>query len=170
MCYLFSFRFRTEQSLTKISVICEICEESFSNRAILKRHRTYAHNNKFPCQTCGKIFYGKSKFNSHLKIHTGDKPFSCDICEKSFKRKDGLNKHNRLVHENESVPLLDSTIFVDCGENIDNKVKEELIIKEEELEEELITECDIEEKIKDEYIYDDEPACILDIKETPLIE
>ena len=47
----------------------------------------------FHCGYCGKFFRHKSKYDVHLRKHTGEKTFVCKKCEKGFAHKSNLNKH-----------------------------------------------------------------------------
>ena len=47
----------------------------------------------FHCGYCGKFFRHKSKYDVHLRKHTGEKPFVCKKCGKGFAHKSNLNKH-----------------------------------------------------------------------------
>lgn len=165
--------------LDELPIICEICDETFSDRAILKKHKAHVHNtgeNVFPCDTCGKVFYRRYQYNTHQIIHTGEKPFSCDICEKSFNRKDALNRHYklvhgkpfsckiceisydrestlrrhyRLVHGTESVSLADSSILFDYCAENINEELEEELIVEEEENEEYQEEIYVKEEVNE---------------------
>jgi KRAB domain-containing zinc finger protein len=48
------------------------------------------------CQQCNKTFGKKSKFDIHMRVHTGEKPYSCTVCNKSFTQNSHLNRHVRL--------------------------------------------------------------------------
>lgn len=49
---------------------------------------------------CLKTFSSLSKFYSHLRIHTQEKPYACHYpdCKMRFNQKGNLNQHINLVH------------------------------------------------------------------------
>ena len=57
-------------------------------------------NLNFRCQFCRKPFLHFSRFQSHLRTHTGEKPFRCSLCNKQFTQKGNLSKH-MMLHKNE---------------------------------------------------------------------
>ncbi|XP_038590132.1 zinc finger and SCAN domain-containing protein 2-like isoform X2 [Micropterus salmoides] len=59
-------------------------------------HDPHTGKNFFTCDTCGKGFQHKSKFQRHLRIHTDERPYSCKTCGKSFSRRSGLKVHMRI--------------------------------------------------------------------------
>ncbi|XP_045902353.1 zinc finger protein 2 homolog isoform X3 [Micropterus dolomieu] len=59
-------------------------------------HDPHTGKNSFTCDTCGKGFQHKSKFQRHLRIHTDERPYSCKTCGKSFSRRSGLKVHMRI--------------------------------------------------------------------------
>ncbi|XP_062991136.1 zinc finger and BTB domain-containing protein 41 [Elgaria multicarinata webbii] len=52
------------------------------------------------CPKCDKTFDRAGKFESHARVHTGEKPFECDICHQRYSTKSNLTVH-RKNHNNE---------------------------------------------------------------------
>jgi uncharacterized Zn-finger protein len=44
---------------------------------------------------CGKLFTCQSKFNIHMRVHTGEKIYECNLCNKKFTRRSGLLYHSK---------------------------------------------------------------------------
>ncbi|XP_053325785.1 zinc finger and BTB domain-containing protein 41 [Spea bombifrons] len=54
------------------------------------------------CPKCEKIFDRVGKYESHTRVHTGEKPFECDICQQRYSTKSNLTVH-RKRHASETV-------------------------------------------------------------------
>jgi uncharacterized Zn-finger protein len=56
-----------------------------------------SHNKvkKFECETCGKLLRKKSDLESHILLHTKEKPFECKFpyCERTFSQKVNMITH-----------------------------------------------------------------------------
>ncbi|XP_058834130.1 zinc finger protein 14-like [Topomyia yanbarensis] len=82
------------------------CEQQFSTRYALKRHKTRTHDPNFVpeatvfvCDTCGKTFNSNGNLKKHKYTHTpAEMPFVCGVCSKQFPTSNKLKEHN-LRHE-----------------------------------------------------------------------
>ncbi|XP_042306716.1 zinc finger and SCAN domain-containing protein 23-like [Sceloporus undulatus] len=59
-----------------------------------KTVKTSRHK-EFPCPQCQRIFPYRSRFITHWRTHTGEKPYKCMKCKTSFARKDALASHSK---------------------------------------------------------------------------
>lgn len=53
------------------------------------------------CPRCDKTFDRIGKYESHTRVHTGEKPFECDICHQRYSTKSNLTVH-RKKHSSET--------------------------------------------------------------------
>lgn len=84
-------------------VNCDICNKSFSKKAI-SAHRRSAHTDEmFMCEQCPKMFKTRSGLESHKGEHDAElrKPVKCELCGKEMRRGASLAKHMKVIHSQE---------------------------------------------------------------------
>ncbi|XP_033838783.1 zinc finger and BTB domain-containing protein 41 [Periophthalmus magnuspinnatus] len=54
------------------------------------------------CPKCDKVFDRAAKYESHTRVHTGEKPFQCEICQQCYSTKSNLTVHKKK-HHNDSI-------------------------------------------------------------------
>jgi KRAB domain-containing zinc finger protein len=71
------------------------CDE-LSQRIIEKEVQKSKKKKNFMCSYpgCGKIFSYQSRFDKHMRVHTGEKPYRCKVCGKDF-----ADKYSFVLHE-----------------------------------------------------------------------
>jgi len=84
---------------------CNQCTRVFNHKGNYKRHLIShldphgLHLPKYPCNYCDKRFPNNRTLQTHIRVHTGEKPFQCDICHKSFSQRGNLLNHSK-IHSN----------------------------------------------------------------------
>uniref|UniRef100_A0A3Q2QUL3 Zinc finger and BTB domain-containing protein 41 n=1 Tax=Fundulus heteroclitus TaxID=8078 RepID=A0A3Q2QUL3_FUNHE len=56
------------------------------------------------CPKCEKTFDRAGKYESHTRVHTGEKPFQCDICLQYYSTKSNLTVHKKKHASNAPIP------------------------------------------------------------------
>ena len=68
----------------------------------LKRHIMAVHTEDskkdWPCKTCPKAYATKERLESHMLIHTGERPYICQYCGDTFNDLSNQRAHERSVH------------------------------------------------------------------------
>ena len=82
--------------LKKYFYKCPDCNRSYSSVTRYEVHlRTHTGEKPFECAVCKKKFNEKGNLKAHVRIHTGERPFVCKYpgCKMAFKTKGQLNDH-----------------------------------------------------------------------------
>ena len=83
---------------------CGICKRTFAFIGDFTTHKKSHEPFKCSFENCKKEYKDKNSFDSHLRIHSGDKPFACEQCDKSFTHKKYLFAHEK-IHSGEKPHL-----------------------------------------------------------------
>ncbi|XP_052455885.1 POZ (BTB) and AT hook-containing zinc finger 1 isoform X2 [Carassius gibelio] len=81
---------------------CQICNASFATRDRLRSHLA-CHEDKIPCQVCGK-FLRAAYMTDHLKKHSEGPHNYCGICNKGFSTASYLKVHIKTHHSSSMLP------------------------------------------------------------------
>ena len=89
-------------------VQCEICDEIFATRQVLKTHVKTVHDVRtmYVCELCDMKFKQVYNLQAHTKnAHGLANHFECKTCGKHFARKGNLSIHVKTVHAHWPNPL-----------------------------------------------------------------
>ncbi|XP_044763071.1 zinc finger protein OZF-like [Coccinella septempunctata] len=80
---------------------CDICDTSFNNKYLLKRHRKYVHatEKNFKCDQCSSTFVSSVYLSAHQRYHSGDRKHICLFCGKRYITASDLYHHEK-IHQN----------------------------------------------------------------------
>ncbi|XP_075976916.1 uncharacterized protein LOC142977090 [Anticarsia gemmatalis] len=75
---------------------CGQCGARAVSRWLAARHCTPRRRRACPVPGCGKTYTTNTNLNTHLRVHSGERPFECSECGKKFTSKNTLNDHLRI--------------------------------------------------------------------------
>nr|XP_054598216.1 uncharacterized protein LOC107397362 [Nothobranchius furzeri] len=87
-------RGQKEQNLS-----CKLCQKTFTSLPQLKAHKAVHEatiEKSLHCSVCGRGFSLQRSLDTHMKLHTGERPHVCDVCGKGFTLKSLLRSHQHL--------------------------------------------------------------------------
>lgn len=85
--------------ISKRHFICSVCGKNFTTAQSLDTHmRIHTGERPYRCEQCGKRFTQSGHLTAHQTVHTGERPYECTHCGKRFAGKQYLRIHTKKNH------------------------------------------------------------------------
>lgn len=90
--------------------VCRVCHTAYKTSSALITHERNCHgivslgrgmekvSLSFSCRFCNREFTTNERLNSHVRIHTGERPFQCKECDKGYSSRNALCLHQAINH------------------------------------------------------------------------
>ncbi|KAH6923641.1 hypothetical protein HPB50_004318 [Hyalomma asiaticum] len=72
---------------------CSYCNFATNRGTRLTRHEQVHTGVFLPCSMCHKCFSLREDYETHMRVHTMERPYECSMCNHSFKTLSNLRKH-----------------------------------------------------------------------------
>uniref|UniRef100_A0A182X6Z9 C2H2-type domain-containing protein n=1 Tax=Anopheles quadriannulatus TaxID=34691 RepID=A0A182X6Z9_ANOQN len=105
------------------SVSCPQCDKVLASQGSLRKHLVAVHGEgeKHVCEVCARVFRSKQSFDTHRKVHAGNRLESkvqCDLCQAWLMDKYCLTKHVRRMHADQDG---EPVACAECGKSFRNQ-------------------------------------------------
>ncbi|XP_053307999.1 zinc finger and BTB domain-containing protein 40 [Spea bombifrons] len=135
---------------SKFSVQCNMCEQYFSNTAILQKHAKIEHaeGKVYECDKCKLTYPTPAALKVHVKCkHSGSQPFQCLYCSECFQFPGALQHHVSTDHFNETESTFGCEL---CGELFTNQSQLERHYETDHLTETHSSDAQVVQVIQDQ--------------------